>query len=126
MNRRDFLAPRRLAQSAGHVLGAVNEFRTTLAESPPQEFALLRFTRTAMATDFEVALPLGTPNASAAADSALDLVDSLESQLTVYQDTSEIRRLNERAAHEPVPVEQQLFGLLQLSQRLSAATDGAF
>src|SRR6516162_10759433 len=112
MNRRDFLAPRRLAQSAGHVLGAVNEFRTTLAESPPQEFALLRFTRTAMATDFEVALPLGTPNATAAAESALDLIDGLETQLTVYQDSSEVSRLNQHAAQEPVPVEEQLFGLL--------------
>jgi thiamine biosynthesis lipoprotein len=126
MNRRDFLAPRRLAQTAGHVLGAVNEFRTTLAESPPQEFALLRFTRTAMATDFEVALPLGTPNATAAAESALDLIDGLETQLTVYQDSSEVSRLNQHAAQEPVPVEEQLFGLLQLAQRLTAETDGAF
>src|SRR6516162_3837725 len=126
MNRRDFLAPRRLAQTAGHVLGAVDELRTSLTESEPQEFALLRFIRTAMATDFEVALPLGTPNAGAAAESALDLIDALETQLTVYQDVSEVSLLNQRAAYEAVSVEQQLFGLLQLAQRLTRQTAGAF
>src|SRR6516164_11208868 len=115
MNRRDFLAPRRLAQTAGHVLGAVDELRTSLAESPPEEFALLHFTRTAMATDFEVALPLGTPDATAAAESALDLIDALETQLTVFQDESEVSRLNQRAALEAVPVEKNLFELLQLA-----------
>jgi thiamine biosynthesis lipoprotein len=126
MNRRDFLAPRRLAQTTGHVLGAVDELRTSLAESDPQEFALLRFIRTAMATDFEVAFPLGTPRATAAAEAALDLIDALETQLTVYRDESEVSRFNERAAAEPIPVEEQLFGLLQLAQRLTNETAGAF
>jgi thiamine biosynthesis lipoprotein len=126
MNRRDFLAPKSLAQTAGHVLGAVEGLRTSLAELQSEEFALLRFIRTAMATDFEVALPLGTPNAGAAAESALDLIDALETQLTVYQDVSEVSLLNQRAAYEAVSVEQQLFGLLQLAQRLTRQTAGAF
>jgi thiamine biosynthesis lipoprotein len=79
-----------------------------------------------MATEFEVALPLGTHDATAAAESALDLIDALETQLTVYQDESEICRLNQRACLEAVPVEADLFGLLQLARQLTAETEGAF
>jgi thiamine biosynthesis lipoprotein len=79
-----------------------------------------------MATDFEVALPLGTANSTAAAETALDEIDRLESQLTIYRGESEVSQLNQRAPLEAVPVEENLFQLLELSQRLSAETDGAF
>lgn len=79
-----------------------------------------------MATQFDVILPWGTPQAEAAAGDALDLVDRLESQLTVYRDKSEISRLNRIAAQAPVPVESRLFELLQLAQRITDATSGTF
>jgi thiamine biosynthesis lipoprotein len=126
MNRRDFLAPRHLARSAGHVIGAIDELRPRLPEHSPAEFALLRFTRRAMATDFEIALPLGTPGATAAAESALEEIDRLEAQLTVYRDDSEISRINQQAATEAVAAEERLFELLELSARLTAETGGAF
>ncbi len=79
-----------------------------------------------MATTFEVALPAGTPDAVAAASDALDLVDELEDQLTVYRDTSEVSQLNATAADAPVVVEDRLFGLLQHAAGLTRDTSGAF
>lgn len=121
MHRRDFLDPRQLAA----VLGAAQAL--TSAEAPPAEaLTLLRCTRRAMATQFEVALPCGTPLAMAAADDALDEIDRLESQLTVYREQSELSRLNRLAATAAVPVESRLFDLLTLCAQLADATDGAF
>jgi thiamine biosynthesis lipoprotein len=97
--------------------------RAPLAEP---EVALLRFARTAMATVFEVLLPWGALRANAAAAAALDFIDGLEAQLTVYRETSEVSRLNRLAARAPVPVESRLFDLLTLASRLTAETEGAF
>src|SRR5688572_8461647 len=100
MNRRDFLRLRQLAAAAGQVAGAVGELRDAAREAvreearPGPEFALLRFGRRAMATTFEVMVPFGTPGALAAAEEGLDEIDRLESQLTVYRDSSEVSRLN--------------------------------
>jgi thiamine biosynthesis lipoprotein len=88
--------------------------------------ALLRFGRRAMATQFDVILPWGTPRADSAATEALDLIDRLESQLTVYRPTSEVSRLNRLAALAPMPVESHLFDLLSLAAQLSRETGGAF
>jgi thiamine biosynthesis lipoprotein len=90
------------------------------------EITLHRFSRGAMATVFEVLLPWGSPDANAAATAAFDLIDRLESQLTVYRDTSEVCRLNRLASQAPAPVEPQLFDLLSLAARISAETGGAF
>ena len=57
---------------------------------------------------------------------ALELLDALEDQMSVYRSHSEISRINQRAATEPVEVEPRLFGLLQLACELGSATDGAF
>jgi thiamine biosynthesis lipoprotein len=127
MNRRDFLHPRHLAHTAGQVLAALDELKPlTPAPVPPEEIALLRVGRRAMATDFEVLLPYGTPNALAIAEAALDEVDRLEDQLTVFRDHSEVSRLNRLAPEAPVPVEERLFDLLAFAARLSEATDGAY
>jgi thiamine biosynthesis lipoprotein len=79
-----------------------------------------------MATSFEIVLPFGTPQAHEAAEAALGLIDRLEDQLTVYRDTSEVSRLNRQAATAPVEVEERLFGLIALAERLSEETQGAF
>src|SRR5437764_658032 len=104
MNRRRFLRPPQLAQTAGAVVGPF----TPLAEEPapsPATFALVRVSRRAMATRFEVAIPSGVPHAIPAAEDALDLIDALEDQLTVFRDHSEVCRLNATAAAGPVVVE---------------------
>jgi thiamine biosynthesis lipoprotein len=90
------------------------------------EFNLLSFARQAMATRFEVLLPYGTPDALFLAEAALDEVDRLEQQMTVYRDSSEISLLNRLAAGRPIVVEERLFGLLELAREITRATAGAF
>jgi thiamine biosynthesis lipoprotein len=124
MNRRDFLQPRQLAHSAGQVL-AVLEGEETIPP-PPEEVALIRLGRRAMATTFEIVVPFGTPHAVELAAEAFDLLDVLEDQLSVYRDHSEVCRLNQRAFFEPVVVDEGLFGLLHRSAQITAATRGAF
>lgn len=94
------------------------------APPPPGNLALLRASRRAMATTFEVAIPYGTPHALQAAEAALDLIDELEEQMTVYRDTSEVSRLN--AAGRADEVEPQLFALLERCATLTRDTEGAF
>jgi thiamine biosynthesis lipoprotein len=82
--------------------------------------------RRAMACEFEVQLAANrNDNSMEYIFEALDLVESLESQMTVYRDDSEVVRLNCRAAHEPVAVEPRLFGLFREAQKLYHATAGA-
>jgi thiamine biosynthesis lipoprotein len=131
MHRRDFLSSRQFAAGAAQFLAAADELRAAAQEvvappPEPQEFALLRFARRAMATTFEVLLPFGTPDALPAAEAALDEIDRLEAQLTVYRDTSEVSRLNRAAPHADIPIEDGLFDLLSTSARLAAETDGTF
>jgi thiamine biosynthesis lipoprotein len=113
MNRRTFLQPRSLAAQI-------------ILEPPPAEATLVRYARRAMATTFEVVFPYGQPESYDIAEDALDEIDRLESQLTVYRESSEVSRLNRLASHVPVPVEESLFGLLSLAARISADTGGAF
>ncbi len=101
----------------------------TLFDPPPADAAelqLVRVSRRAMATTFEVALPFGFPRAVEAASDALDLIDSLEEQLTVYTDTSEVAVLNATAFGSSVSAEPRLFELLSHCAALTADTGGAF
>jgi FAD:protein FMN transferase len=83
----------------------------------------VRVSRRAMATTFEIAIPYGTPNAMDAGAAALDRIDEIEDQLTVYRDRSEVAQLNrDRSA----VVEQNLFELLQQCASLTNETTGAF
>jgi thiamine biosynthesis lipoprotein len=93
----------------------------------PGEFALVRVSRKAMATTFEIAIPVGVhQNPINAATAALDLIDRLEDQMTVYRDHSEISRVNATAADEPFVVEERLFALLARCAAWTRRTDGAF
>jgi len=83
--------------------------------------------RNAMATRFELVLNGDEAGAlRAAGEEALDEIDRLENQLSLYRPGSEIAQLNARAAREPVRVTPTLFALLQHAQQLSAETGGAF
>lgn len=88
---------------------------------------LVQVARTAMACEFEILLNLGEfPEGPERAAEALDLVDRLEAQLTVYRDASEVMRINQLAGDRPVEVEPQLFDLFARAQALSELTGGAF
>lgn len=83
--------------------------------------------RHAMATRFEIVLHGGNPVAlRAAGEEALDEIDRIEAQLSLYRDTSEIAHINARAAREPVRVTPPVFRLLEQARRLSEETGGAF
>lgn len=79
-----------------------------------------------MGSFFEVRLPAHAPGAAGLAEAALDLVDRLELQMTVYRDDSEISRLNREAHQRPVEVEPRLFRLLEAAVELSRATGGCY
>jgi FAD:protein FMN transferase len=125
MNRRDLLDPRLLAHAAGQVLAACEEPIAPVRQQTDQA-PLSRFGRRAMATQFEIAVPFGTPNALQAAEDGLDLIDRLEAQLTVYREDSDVSCINRHAGISPMPVEPQLFSLFRLAKRLHDETDGAY
>jgi thiamine biosynthesis lipoprotein len=110
----------------GLFTGPATSFLRDDAPSAPPQVPLLRAARQAMATLFEVLLPAGVPRAAEAAGAALDLIDELEDQLTVFRDHSEVSRLNARAPLEDVVLESRLFDLLAFAARLTRETGGAF
>jgi thiamine biosynthesis lipoprotein len=96
-------------------------------EVPRGEFALVRISRRAMATTFEIAIPCGSHlDPVAAATDALDLIDELEDQMTVYREHSEVSRLNRTAADDAIQVEEQLFELFERCAVWTRETEGAF
>src|SRR5437867_9134275 len=105
MHRRQFLHPKQLAGAALQVIDVAREIRS-LEREATVDAVLLRFARQAMATTFEVILPFGTRQAQIIADAALNEIDRLEAQLTVYRADSDVSRLNARAATEPAVVEE--------------------
>jgi thiamine biosynthesis lipoprotein len=125
--RREFLAGKSAAQALGDaVIGSPEELPPPSAAAEGRGY-LLSIARQAMACQFEVLLDARRHPAGAdAALAALDLVDQLEAQLTVYRDTSEIMAINRRGATEAVPVEPRLFDLFARAVELSRATGGAF
>src|SRR6476646_3756804 len=83
--------------------------------------------RHAMATRFELVLHGHDPvRLRAAGEQALDEIDRLENQLSLYRPQSEIADVNRRAAVEPVKVTPRLFALLSRARTLSSQTGGAF
>jgi thiamine biosynthesis lipoprotein len=79
-----------------------------------------------MGSYFEIRLGASTPGAVDLAGRALDLIDELELQLTVYRDDSEVSRLNASAHLGPIEVEPGLFELLHRAIALGEETGGAY
>jgi FAD:protein FMN transferase len=125
--RRDFLQGKSAVEALGDaVLGSPESLPPPPAARSGRTY-LLNVAREAMACEFEVLLNAGQyPAGTDAAMSALDLVEQLEAQLTVYRDSSEIVAINCRSARAGVVVEPRLFDLLARAVELSRATGGAF
>jgi len=135
-SRREFLQGRAVAQTLSDTVRGRDE---ALAEAnlsavrshdlkpiPHKRGVLVSLHRRAMACEFEVQLAAGREDDSADhVLKALDLVEALEDQLTVYRADSEVLRINRQAADRPVSVEPRLFALLQLAERLHRDTEGA-
>lgn len=127
-NRREFLSGRAavdaLADLADRIGAADAPLDPSGASSPHY---LIRLGRRAMACQFELFLNAGQyAHGMEAGVAALDLVEAIEAQLTVFRESSDVSDLNRRAGREPVAIAAPLFELLSLCERLHRATHGAF
>lgn len=128
-SRRDFLRGRAAGDAmADAVAGALPEDDRPGPPNPATGPAyLVRVARRAMACEFEVRFNAGQyAHDTETALEVLDLVETLEGQMSVFCETSEVCRINRTAAREPVEVEPRLFKLLELAMRLHGETQGAF
>lgn len=86
-----------------------------------------RFCHEAMATTFEVIVVQEDARyARQAAAAAFDEVDRLEGELSRFIENSDITRINNLPANEPLRLGLDAFECLQLSCRIYAETNGAF
>jgi thiamine biosynthesis lipoprotein len=126
-NRRQFLLGKSAVKALEDVLPSEEIQNPTEGESKSPETYLVQVGRPAMACDFDIFLNAGQyPGATEIAISALDLVEQLESQMTVYRSDSEVLSMNRLAGQGPVAVEPRLFELLGRAAEIHAATRGAF
>jgi len=127
-NRRQFLTGQAASEALADLAtrGEMGELSPPTA-NPAAEPYLVQLGRRAMACRFEAYLNAGQyPHATQTVLDALDLVDQLEAQMTVYRDSSELANINRLAAQEPVRVERRLFELFTLAAELHRQTCGAF
>lgn len=128
-NRRDFLTGRSAVRAVEDLAeaGVAGPPPSPLASPRQAASYLVEISRRAMATDFQIYLNAGQyPDGPDAALKALDLVEALEQQLSVFRESSELMSINRRAAKGPVGVELRLFALLQYAIQLCSDTQGAF
>lgn len=127
-HRRDFLRGRAALDAAQDLVDQLPLGGDSGPPAPSAEASyLLRYSRRAMACDFEVILNAGQyPQHAEAALAALDLVEALEAQLSSYREQSEISRLNRTAAAAPIEVEPRLWQLFASAVEWSKQTGGAY
>ncbi|REK17817.1 MAG: FAD:protein FMN transferase [Planctomycetota bacterium] len=88
---------------------------------------LTKVGRRAMACEFQVYFNAGQfADAEVAAIEALDVVEAIEAQLTVYREESELSRLNRQAGRESVSIADNLYELIERCVDLFHQTDAAF
>ena len=130
-SRRDFLRGRSAVQTIRRIVDethlAADADEAATPDPSVYRAYLLQVSRSAMACQFTVYLNAGQYAAGTEkAIAALDLVDRLEDQLSVYRPGSELSLLNQHAAERPVAAEAGLFELLRLALEIGRETDGAF
>src|SRR6186997_2610225 len=126
-SRREFLQGQAAVDALGDLTHGPAELPTPAAADPARQSLLLHIGREAMACQFEVLLNAGQYSGGPeAAVAALDRIDELEAQLTVYRERSEVVHINKTACTRPVPVEGDLFRLLMRAAKLAEETRGAF
>lgn len=62
----------------------------------------------------------------AACAAVIDEMHRIDRTMSPHKPTSELSRVNREAAARPVPLSEEMFGLLQAAQRFAAESDGAF
>lgn len=137
-SRREFLRGKSAAHALAGAITAAHGRVGEMLDLPPAPHGdsplveserpqpLASFSRRAMACEFEIQIAAGRDGQTQQSVlDALDLLEPLEAQMTIYRTTSEVLEINRLAAEEPVKVESRLFGLLQLADRLHRKTNGA-
>lgn len=129
-NRRQFLKGRSLIQAARH---AIENFEFDVpdmsldVEEAKQAAYLESYEKRAMACTWELMFNMQQyRNSGKAAGDAMQQIDQLESQLTIYDEESEVSFLNANAFSQSVQLEKELFDLLKRAKFLHESTDGAF
>ncbi|HEY0765897.1 MAG TPA: FAD:protein FMN transferase [Pyrinomonadaceae bacterium] len=92
----------------------------------PAEEYWLHVNRKAMACKFEVTLHQSTECGVSIASNALDQVEEIEKQLSVFKEDSAVSVINRNASTRAVRVDRPLFELLSLCKELYDETEGAF
>jgi len=86
-----------------------------------------RFSHEAMATTFELLIVHEDKRyASQAAVTAFDEVDRLEGELSRFLENSDITRINNLPANQPLQLGLDTFECLKIAERIYAETNGAF
>ena len=75
-----------------------------------------------MACKFEITIPSELSEQVDLATAALDTVDIIEDELTIFRPGSELSRVNREAFERPVVVDESLFELLRRCQALHRET----
>src|SRR5262245_20730323 len=102
------------------------EFLTRLPSRRRASDYWSRVHRRAMACRFEITLASHDAAWMPLACAALNEIDRLEDQLSVFRPESAISDINRYAASQPVQIDDDLFALLEQSADLYRATSGAF
>ncbi|HEY0706487.1 MAG TPA: FAD:protein FMN transferase [Polyangia bacterium] len=126
LSRRAFLTARKPRSTAAVAPGAPRDPFSPAASTGDPDGYWVHLSRSAMACRFEITIPAELSHRLDAARAALDGVDALEEQLSVFRDTSAVSAINRDAHEAPVPIDDDLFALLRRCADWSTATDGAF
>lgn len=125
--RREFLTGRTLQKEVERTGSAMADALLNEGSGgPPTGGSTVRLSTEAMACEFSVVMNQGASRHLMSAAEALEIIHVLEAQMTVYQEDSELIRLNKLAFGQAVPVEPQLFRLLLQTKKLWQETTGAF
>lgn len=125
-NRRDFLTGKALADAAQRL---VDERLITGGDpgsrrGPPAP-CLVEVSRCAMACEFQVLLRSSGEEVDWALE-ALDEVERIERQLSLFRADSQIAAINREAATRPVPIDTELYTLLEECLKIHRETAGCF
>ena len=124
--RRDFLTGKAAADALADAAGGPLTSTGAHAGGRGASY-VIRLSRPAMACEFEIFLNAGQyPEGPEIALQALDLLEPLEEQMSLFRPESTISEINRDASDRPVEVESRLFDLLQIAARLHDETGGAF
>lgn len=98
-----------------------------IPESPAADRILTSLSKRAMACQFEFLIDAQRfPRGPEIVQNALELVEEVEAELSVYRSESLVSEVNRRASTESVTISQMLSELLSTALQLHSETNGAF